>query len=336
MAELDNLLGSRISLISQVDVRYDGILFSINAKESSIVLKDVRCLGTEERVADASKKVPPSQGVLAFVAFPGTDIKDLYLHDIDSTAPEPVPEPPKKPAAATRPAKSAPENASAAPPPAPAPTKTNTAKTDRSKQQSRQPEKKPATQQEAAPQAKAAPTKAVPAKAGPSRSEKGSGIGTGEHLLHLRVKKSGSDQNKDANTTAGVFDFEAALSAFNKTEVMQSVAVEKEADASKALYNKDDFFDSLSCDVLDREMGRRTHMTNSEERSLNQNTFGAVAVQSSYRGRRYNGGGRGRGSSGSHNQGGRGRGGGRGSYSGRGSHRGRGGRSGAGNSSTNN
>jgi hypothetical protein len=40
MAELDNLLGSRISLISQTDIRYDGVLFSINAKESSIVLKD--------------------------------------------------------------------------------------------------------------------------------------------------------------------------------------------------------------------------------------------------------------------------------------------------------
>ena len=40
MAELDNLLGSRISLISQQDVRYDGVLFSINAKESAIVLRD--------------------------------------------------------------------------------------------------------------------------------------------------------------------------------------------------------------------------------------------------------------------------------------------------------
>jgi hypothetical protein len=40
MTEMDNLLGSRISLISQQDIRYDGVLFSINAKESSIVLKD--------------------------------------------------------------------------------------------------------------------------------------------------------------------------------------------------------------------------------------------------------------------------------------------------------
>lgn len=40
MSELDNLIGSTISLIAQNDVRYDGILFSINAKESSIVLRD--------------------------------------------------------------------------------------------------------------------------------------------------------------------------------------------------------------------------------------------------------------------------------------------------------
>jgi len=40
MSDMDNLLGSRISLISQDDIRYDGILFSINAQESSIVLRD--------------------------------------------------------------------------------------------------------------------------------------------------------------------------------------------------------------------------------------------------------------------------------------------------------
>ncbi|RYH18969.1 hypothetical protein EON65_26625 [archaeon] len=40
MAELDSLINSRMSLITQEDVRYDGILFSINQAESSIVLKD--------------------------------------------------------------------------------------------------------------------------------------------------------------------------------------------------------------------------------------------------------------------------------------------------------
>jgi hypothetical protein len=40
MAELDNLLNSPISLITHLDLRYDGILFSINTNESSIVLKE--------------------------------------------------------------------------------------------------------------------------------------------------------------------------------------------------------------------------------------------------------------------------------------------------------
>lgn len=37
--QLNSLLGSGISLISREDVRYDGILFSINAAESQIVLQ---------------------------------------------------------------------------------------------------------------------------------------------------------------------------------------------------------------------------------------------------------------------------------------------------------
>jgi len=44
MAELDNLLGSRISLITQQDIRYEGVLFSINQNESSIVLRDGKYL----------------------------------------------------------------------------------------------------------------------------------------------------------------------------------------------------------------------------------------------------------------------------------------------------
>ena len=43
MADLDNLLGSRISLITIQDIRYDGVLFSINAAESSIVVRDGTC-----------------------------------------------------------------------------------------------------------------------------------------------------------------------------------------------------------------------------------------------------------------------------------------------------
>ena len=134
------------------------------------------------------------------------------------------------------------------------------------------------------------------------------GIGTGEHLLHLRRKGFGTT---DENSSAGEFDIVQALSAFNKEAVMASVAKDtnKDGDAVKQVaYKKDDFFDSLSCDVLDKEEGRRTRMTNSEERHLNLSTFGTVRLQKSgrfgqnrpYRGGEGRGsGGEGRGSGGS-------------------------------------
>lgn len=40
MADLDSLIGSYISLISTKNIRYEGKLFSINQKESSIVLAE--------------------------------------------------------------------------------------------------------------------------------------------------------------------------------------------------------------------------------------------------------------------------------------------------------
>ena len=121
MADLDNLLGSRISLITIQDIRYDGVLFSINAAESSIVVRDgtcfwiiflheehdsisyrinslifslilifcsfvvwnfvVRTLGTEDRVTDPAKMIAATTNVLSFVSFPGGEIKDLYVHE---------------------------------------------------------------------------------------------------------------------------------------------------------------------------------------------------------------------------------------------------------------
>ena len=102
------------------------------------------------------------------------------------------------------------------------------------------------------------------------------------------------------------FDFKSGLSVFNKAEVLASVAANE--DHKQSVYQKDDFFDSLSCEILDREEGRKTRMTAFEERSLNQDTFGATALQSSYR--RLNGGrsggrgrGRGRGNCGSRRHG---------------------------------
>jgi len=110
----------------------------------------------------------------------------------------------------------------------------------------------------------------------------------------------------------GEFDFEAALSSFNKTEVLATVAGDDQAKTATK-YKKDDFFDSLSCELVDRAEGRSARLNPADERALNQDTFGAVALQpSSFRRGGGRGGGRGRGSGGG-GEGGRrsGRGGGR-------------------------
>eukprot|EP01006_Ploeotia_vitrea_P033585 TRINITY_DN65592_c10_g4_i1.p1 TRINITY_DN65592_c10_g4~~TRINITY_DN65592_c10_g4_i1.p1 ORF type:complete len:327 (+),score=4.66 TRINITY_DN65592_c10_g4_i1:82-1062(+) len=87
MAELDQLLGSKISLISQQDIRYEGVLFSINAQESSIVLQKVKCYGTEDR--ETSQFVPINNNLMPFVSFPGNEIKDLFVHEEEQNNPQP-------------------------------------------------------------------------------------------------------------------------------------------------------------------------------------------------------------------------------------------------------
>jgi len=126
------------------------------------------------------------------------------------------------------------------------------------------------------------------------------GAGTGEYLQKLRIKKNadGSDGGLVVQRDVA-FDFNAGLTSFNKSEVMASVAADTAP--KQSVYQKDDFFDSISCDILDRAEGRNTRMQAQEERALNQDTFGATALQSNYR--RFGRGGRGRGG-----RGGRGRG----------------------------
>jgi hypothetical protein len=82
------------------------------------------------------------------------------------------------------------------------------------------------------------------------------------------------------------FNFEENLASFDKTDESHASSVIVSA------YSKDDFFDSLSCDITDKQVGNKTRMTASEERSVNLDTFGAIGVNSG-RGR-YRGG-RGRG-----------------------------------------
>ena len=78
-------LGSQISLISKKNIRYEGILYSINEADATVALQDVKSFGTEGReLLDAtgmSTFVPPNDAVHAYLLFRGQDIKDLHVHE---------------------------------------------------------------------------------------------------------------------------------------------------------------------------------------------------------------------------------------------------------------
>lgn len=316
MADLDNLIDSKISLISHQDVRYDGTLFSINTSESSIVLKDVKCLGTEGRVTDESKKIPSNPTVIPFVTFPGQEIKDLYVHE----NPEPAP---TQQAASRKTESSRPNNRQQNPPKSQNSydqhdNRNNNRNNNNGRQQPHQQTHNNNQGQGNRPQQSQAPQQQKKEQQAPRQQHhepRTSNAGTGAHLLHLREKRGDAAGAVDKQDTATVFDFEAGLNIFKKDEVLAKVATDDVVAAVKETkYKKDDFFDMLSTDRSAREEGQsqQARMTASQERSLNQDTFGAIALQGGGGGyRRHYGRGNG------------GRGGGRGSGGGRGRGRGR-------------
>lgn len=74
--------GNRISLISKKNIRYEGILYSINEADSTLALQNVRSYGTEGREkVDSSNYIGPQDAVHPYLLFRGCDIKDLHVHE---------------------------------------------------------------------------------------------------------------------------------------------------------------------------------------------------------------------------------------------------------------
>jgi hypothetical protein len=135
-------------------------------------------------------------------------------------------------------------------------------------------------------------------------------VGTGEHLLRLKERTVGTSTSA-IESPVGEFDFESALTSFKKQEVLAEVAEEANTNGTlSGQYIKDNFFDTLSSSV-DPEISRKGRLTAGEERVLNQDTFGAIALQQNHARRGGHRGGRGGGAGNYHH---RGRGNGRGGY----------------------
>lgn len=79
-------IGSKISLITTSDIRYEGILYTLNREESTIAVQNVRSFGTEGR---RCPEVPMSNEIYDFIIFRGKDLKDLTV--LQGTLERPAP-----------------------------------------------------------------------------------------------------------------------------------------------------------------------------------------------------------------------------------------------------
>lgn len=306
------LIGSVISLVSNKDIRYEGVLYAIDQEKSSVTLQSVKCFGTEGRTG-AGQEYLPDDKVYDYILFEASDIKDLHVHEAAS-APAPAPSPAK-------------DVPSSTPSPTQQPSQQQQPLTKSAPPQRQQ-------QQQARP--------AAGGRGGASRGGRGSygggrgGVrgrggregggalpGTGGHLLGRRGKTEGGASG-GPEKGQGEFDFESALQGFNKEEEMAKLSVKEEAGGEGGAvgsegtggaagegtipevkkYDKSSFFDDLSTGP---GAGGRPSMA--EERKTNMDTFGVAALHNPQH-RRY--GGRGGGRGGPYRGGGGGRGGGRG------------------------
>lgn len=69
-------IGSKISLITTSDIRYEGILQTFNREESTIAVQNVRSFGTEGR---QQIEVPMSNDIYDCIIFRRTDLKSLHV-----------------------------------------------------------------------------------------------------------------------------------------------------------------------------------------------------------------------------------------------------------------
>ena len=80
--------GSKLSLISSWEVRFEGILYTIDRKDETICLQSVRFCGTEGR---KMPDIPASNKVnYGFLVFRVKDVKDLTVVESHNVVSDPV------------------------------------------------------------------------------------------------------------------------------------------------------------------------------------------------------------------------------------------------------
>jgi hypothetical protein len=294
----------------------------------ALILFLVQVFGTEDRVTDPSKSVAASTAKIPFVTFPGAEIKDLYVHEGTSAGGnETLPAPPASTShTADKPEKKTSDNRDNTNNRQQQQNRNHNNQRDNNRDhnnqrdnrdnnnrrdnQHRDNQQHQRKEDSSAAHPPKAPTKEEESK--PREPRPHTTAGTGSHLLRMREKKSRDPNEAGAfsgstGDNKSEFNFEENLKNFQKDEVLAKVATGDDK-PNVLKYTKDDFFDNISNDAAGAQVGQKPRMTASEERHLNQDTFGAIALQSNYRYHGYGRGGRGRGGRGGSSGGGGGRG----------------------------
>mmetsp|Transcript_2459 Transcript_2459/g.3599 ORF Transcript_2459/g.3599 Transcript_2459/m.3599 type:complete len:287 (+) Transcript_2459:199-1059(+) len=265
----NQLIGSRISLISKKDIRYEGVLYMIDASNASVTLQNVKSWGTEKRVE--TNFIPPTDELFSCIVFRGCDIKDLHVHEdsIELKSSQ----------------KSLPERS---------PNQVRSTK-EADKGASHHDDKNMSKSTSIKPEKYQPPHRNPNYKPSSTTHKKDDFVpGMGAHLKSLKTKGGGG-----ITVEENEFDFQEGLNQFDKEALREEIVgnvsnADENDDVANSLqtvkkYNKSSFFDEISCEALDG----RHRITNQVERTLNTETFGATSV--AYNGNRRYGRGRGRG-----------------------------------------
>eukprot|EP01133_Synstelium_polycarpum_P008381 gene8381-9851_t len=91
-------IGSKIVLVTKKQIRYEGVLYTIDPIDNTIALKNVKSYGTEDRRDGAF--IPPSTEVFDFIVFKSSDISDLNVYEAPAAGAAAATTTPAPPAAA--------------------------------------------------------------------------------------------------------------------------------------------------------------------------------------------------------------------------------------------
>lgn len=303
---MDGISGKTISIISYDDIRYVGIINGIDGENKIITISNVRVFGTEDRVTDPTKWILPRPEIYPTIQLNGDSVKSLNILESNVNEIQPVllpgmqqpfvlPGMSQIPQMPQMPGMNMPQQTHQTQQPEQTTPVVNQqqqqqpASASGSSVENRQEKEKvsePIQEQVTKEDAKSKPQ--------PETTEKDT---SKQGIVDSRsIAKSDTD-----------FDFSENNAKFEKDSTKPTL------DAGVSYNKNSSFFDDLSSSITDRSSDR---MTWTEEKSLNEDTFGQASLgngrgRGGYRGRGFRGrgrGGRGRG------RGGRGRGRGRGGF----------------------